>query len=668
VSRLTRQDAAREIEALRGHIRRHDFLYYVKDRPEISDAEYDRLFRRLQDLEEAFPSLRTEDSPTVRVGAEPVSRLQKAKHAAPMLSLNAVRELDEVETFDASVRKAAGKRKAGYALEPKFDGFSVEMVYAGGRLKRGTTRGNGEVGEDITHNLRTVRAVPLALRGDAPSRLAVRGEIFMPKQGFHALNKARIERSEEAFANPRNAAAGLMRQLDPRKVAGMPFDVFFYDILELSGDAPARHGEALARLERWGLKTCPANARTSSLAGIERYHARLAKRRDALDYEIDGIVVKVEDYRLRETLGVRARSPRWAIAWKFEPRAEVTTVEDIVVQVGRTGILTPVALLQPVDVGGVTVSRATLHNEGEARRKDVRVGDRVRIVRAGDVIPEVKERIGQSGRKRCKPFSMPKRCPVCGARVVREGAYHLCSAGLSCAAQLGGRLCHFASRNAMDIAHLGEQTAKQLVERGLVEDLADLYELTPAQLEGLEGFAKKSARQLHEAIQERRTPRLDRFIHALGIRHVGERTARLLAEEFRSLDALSEADAGRIACIRGLGEEVADAVTQFFAEKRNRDVLARMERAGLRVQDMPRRERRPLAGKTFVLTGALERYTRAEARERIEALGGRCASGVSGETDYLVVGENPGAKLDEARKRGVEVLDEKGLRSLWEDT
>ncbi len=669
LARLSQSEAAQEVTALREGIRYHDYLYYVKNKPRIADATYDALFRRLQDLERAFPGLRTEDSPTARVGAAPVSRLELARHAAPMLSLDAVRTEDEVESFDRRAREAAGRRKLEYVLEPKLDGFSVEIVYRSGRFERGATRGDGDVGEDISHNLRTVGAVPLALRDahEAPARLAVRGEVFMPKQGFQALNKARIERNEEAFANPRNAAAGLMRQLDSRKVAGLPLDVFFYEILAISGTPPPSHCEVLEHLSGWGLKTCPANSHTASLPGIRHYHAQLAKRRDQLDYEIDGIVVKVDDHALREALGTRARSPRWAIAWKFEPRTEVTTVEDIVVQVGRTGILTPVALLQPVDIGGVTVSRATLHNESEVHRKDIRIGDHVRLIRAGDVIPEIKGRIRQPGKPRHEPFTMPRHCPVCGSRVAREGAYCVCTAGLSCPAQLIGRIRHYASRNAMDIDFLGEQTVKQLVERGLVRNLADLYQLSVTQLESLEGFAEKSARQLHEAIEDKKAPPLDRFVYALGIPRVGQRTARLLAEEVASLEALSKASAKAIAGIKGVGEEVATAVTAFFAQKKNREVLARMKRAGVHVKGMPRRRRQPLRGKTFVFTGTLEHYTRSDAQERVEAMGGHASSTVSGETDYLIVGEHPGSKLAEARKHGVKILRENAFRSLIGD-
>jgi DNA ligase (NAD+) len=664
---LSLDEARKEAAALREGIAHHDYLYYVKDHPAISDAVYDKLFHRLEALEEAYPELRSGDSPTQRVGAEPVSRLKKVRHAAPMLSLHAVHEMSEVETFHRYVREAAGGREAGYVLEPKFDGLSVELVYRDGRLHHGATRGDGDLGEDISHNLKTVGAVPLWLRAErpVPGFLAVRAEVFMPKSGFIDVNRERIERGEEPFANPRNAAAGLMRQLDPRNVAGKPLDIYFYEILDSDADMPDTHHEVLARLADWGLKTSPLNREGSTLDDLKDYHQRLASRRDELDYEIDGTIAKLDDRALREALGVRARSPRWAIAWKFAPREEVTTLEQIVVQVGRTGILTPVALLQPVDVGGVTVSRATLHNEDEVHRKDVRPGDRVRIARAGDVIPEVLERLPQPGVKRAPPFSMPARCPVCGAKVVREGAYCLCPAGLSCPGQLVGRILHYASRDAMDIEHLGEKTAQQLVARGMVRDVAGLYGLSVETLESLEGFARKSASQLHDAIQSARRARLDRFLYALGIRHVGRRIARLLATELGSLRAVRDAGAEDLERIPEVGAEIARSVAEFFHEKHNRCVLQRLHAAGVRVEDMPAgRKHRPLEGKTFVLTGTLDAYTRAEARERIEALGGHVTSSVSGETDYVVVGADPGSKRDQAQAQGVKTIGEQEFLEL----
>lgn len=666
IDKLGKKEATEEIRALREGINYHDHLYYVKDSPKISDAVYDKLFQRLQDLEEAFPNLRSGDSPTVRVGAEPVSQLKKIKHKVPLLSLQASLDEKNIESFLKTACKKADSQSIKYVLEPKFDGLSVEVIYEKGHFKYGTTRGNGEVGEDISHNLKTIHALPLSLqhRDDAPATLAVRGEVFMPRDGFMALNKRRVERDEEPFANPRNAAAGLMRQYKSRQVARKPLSLFFYEILALDGDLPPTHEEVLKQLSRWGLKTSPLNESASSLKQIEDYHRKLAERRDHLDYEIDGIVIKVNDHSLREALGTRDRNPRWAIAWKFEPRKEVTQVEDIAVQVGRTGILTPVALLQPVDIGGVTVSRATLHNEGEVQRKDIRVGDRVHIIRAGDVIPEVEERVKQSGRKRGEVFKMPKRCPVCNSEVVREGAYHLCAAGLSCAAQLRGHIQHYAARDAMNIDHLGEKAADQLVRREMVHNLADLYTLDTDDFKSLDGFAERSATQLYDAIQGAKKPRLDRFLFALGIPLVGRKVAKQLAGEFRSLEKLADASEWEIAKIPGIGLEVAAATANFFADDNNREVLERMRKSGVCVQSMPRHGKQSLKGKTFVFSGGLDKMTRDEAKERVEALGARTTSSISGETDYLVVGEDPGSKLDEAKEKGVKRLDEKEFLKL----
>lgn len=665
---LDRDEAAEEAAALREAINYHDHLYYVKDAPKISDAKYDQLLKRLEDLEDAYPKLKTDDSPTQRVGADPVSKLEKVEHSAPLLSLQATLENDDVKRFLDHVREAADSRSTNLVLEPKFDGLSVEVIYRRGKFERGVTRGNGRVGEDISRTLKTVHTLPLSLQGGdrLPDELAVRGEVYMPLDGFTQLNKQRVENGQDPFANPRNAAAGLMRQYESRNVAGKPLAVFFYEILSSDGDIPGSHQKVLKQLRDWGLRVTPLNKTASRFKEVKQYHGRLAERRDDLDYEIDGIVIKVDDRKLRETLGTRDRNPRWALAWKFEPREETTLVEDIVVQVGRTGILTPVALLQPVDVGGVTVSRATLHNEREARRKDIRIGDRVKILRAGDVIPEIAERVKRPGKKRGERFRMPDQCPVCEAWITREGAYHICSAGLACPAQLRGRLRHFASREAMDIDHLGEEAADQLVQRGLVENLADLYRLDKSDLESLEGYAKKSASKLHDAIQGAKSARLDRFLYALGIAHVGRRVARQLAGEFGSLDKLMKADRERLEKIADIGSEIAGATADFFADQDNRKVLQRLRRAGVEIEKMPARNRQPLKNKTFVFSGALDDFTRSEAREQVEALGGRATSSISGETDYLVLGDNPGSKRDEAEEQGVDCIDEDAFKRLLE--
>jgi len=667
VDELSKEEAREDAADLRKEITHHDYLYYVENQPEISDAEYDKLFARLTAIEERFPDLVTPDSPTRRVGAPPASSHPTVDHVAPMLSLNAVREPGEVKDFLKFIGKEVGDG-APLVLEPKFDGLSVELVYEDGVFSRGVTRGDGRSGEDITDNLATIGALPLRLQNadDAPDPIAMRGEVFLPKADFQKANKERVERGEEPFANPRNAAAGLARRLDSEAVAKYPLDIYVYDLLDPDADKWSSHWTLLERFRDWGFRTNRENRRVADFDEVEAAYNDLLDQRDDLDYEIDGVVLKLDDLAARERLGTRARSPRWAVAWKFPPREEQTTIADIVVQVGRTGILTPVALLEPVDVGGVTISRATLHNAEEVARKDLRVGDTVRIKRAGDVIPEVAERVPQPGVERGPEFEMPDTCPSCGTEVVKEGAYTICPAGIACLAQLKGHLTHYGSREAMDIDGLGEKTAQQLVERGMVADLADLYELSEDDLRALEGFAETSAHNLYTAIQETTSPPLDRFLYALGIRHVGARTARLIARGLGTLDAVASADAERLRDIPDIGPEVAQSVTDFFDTERNRQVLERIRAAGVKPKEMAAPEATPLEGKTFVFTGTLEDFTREEAERKVETLGGRATSNVSSNTDYVVAGSDPGQKLEEARDLGIEVLDERAFRDMCE--
>lgn len=660
IDKLSKKEARQEIDALREGIDYHDYLYYVKNDPKISDHVYDRLFGRLQELEEAYPDLQVKNSPTRRVGAAPLDSLNKRKHTRLMLSLNGVLDEKDVRQFLDFVRKNVSERKVQFVLEPKFDGLSVEVVYEKGVFKYGITRGDGEQGEEVSENIRTIRSIPLRLQGDPPSFLSVRGEIFMPKNDFHQINKSRIERNDQPFANPRNAAAGIMRQLDPRKVADKPLDIFFYEVLKIDNTQVDSHGEMLQTLSTWGLKVNEQFKKCADLSDIQTYHEKLLDERDNYDYDIDGVVIKVDEYELREELGWRERSPRWALAWKFPPKKEVTVLEEIVVQVGRTGILTPVALLRPVDVRGVTVSRATLHNADEVGSKDVRPGDKVRIERAGDVIPEVVERVKQRGEKRAEPFKMPARCPVCRSKIYREGAYHICPAGLSCQAQLIGHILHYASREALNIDHLGDKTVRHLVKEDMVRSMADIYELSQDDLMQLEGFGRQAAQNLYEAIQGAREAPFDRFLYALGIRHVGEHIARILAFRFRSLDALRKATTAELERIEEIGPEIATSVRQFFRQEENRKVLDELLDKGLEIKPVRQtKESRFLRGKTFVLTGALDNYDRSEARQLLENLGARVTSSVSSNTDYVVVGKDPGQKLDEAEKHEVETLDEK---------
>lgn len=666
--KMSKQKAREEAEALREGIEYHNHLYYVKNKPQISDTTYDKLFHRLKELENAFPKLQSDVSPTRKVGSAPLEKLSKRKHTTPMLSLNAALEESEVEDHDRFIRQHANSKTITYVLEPKFDGFSVEVVYKEGVLDYGATRGDGETGEDISENLKTIRSLTLTFprSKDVPSFLAVRGEVFMHKKDFQEVNKKRIERGDEPFANPRNAAAGIMRHLESRKVATFPLDIVFYEILQCEGCDFSYHWEVLQRFPEWHLITDPHNKKCDSFKKIKQYYRKLSDERDHLDYEIDGIVIKLDDLELRRKLGVRQRNPRWEFAWKFAPKEEVTTLYEIVVQVGRTGMLTPVALLRPVDVGGVTISRATLHNEDDVKKKDVRPGDKVRVARAGDVIPEVVERIKEKGKKRGKPFSMPKMCPVCSAKVVREGAYYFCPAGLSCPVQLKGHIIHYASRDAMNIEGLGKQIAAQLVERNMINDMSDLYRLTVDDLKNLDGFADKSANKLFNAIQKTTHPPLDRFLYALGIRHVGQHVARILAKKYPDLYALMHASMNELRAISEIGDEIASSVHRFFEQEVNRHVVEQLLDAGVTVKRAKKETKRRthLEGKTVVFTGSLKKYTRKEAEEEVARRGGRATSSVSGETDLLVRGENPGSKIEEAEEQKVKIIDEKAFENL----
>ncbi|MEE9204839.1 MAG: NAD-dependent DNA ligase LigA [Nitrospirales bacterium] len=667
-----RAEAEQRIAALRRELHRHDYLYYVKARPEISDQEYDRLFRELSDLEAAYPDLISPDSPTQRVGAPPLEELKKTQHARPMLSLDSVTNADEVRAFDARMRRELGVEAVQFTAEPKFDGLSVELVYDDGRFVRGATRGNGTVGEDVTVNLRTLRSLPLLLQreADVPSHLVVRGEVYMRLDDFHALNRRITERGEEAFANPRNAASGSLRQLDSKITAERPLVVTCYEIMGQSGALPSTHWDELASLARWGFPIPAQRRLCDSIQEVIAFHAETESSREHLSFEVDGIVVKVNRHDWQEALGEKSRSPRWAIAYKFTPRKEITQVQDIAVSVGRTGTLTPLALLKPVEVGGVTISRATLHNADEVARKDIRVGDTVKVERAGDVIPAIAERVPLPGEHRADPFRMPEQCPVCGSGVAREGAYFYCTGQAVCPAQSKGALEHFASKSALDIDGLGRKTVAQLVDRGMVKNLADLYRLTKEQVLTLEGFAERSASLLLDSIERSKRVTLERFLMGLGIRQVGQHIARVLAVHFKTLDALMAANRESLERIHEIGPEIASSLELYLKEDRNRAVIDRLRVLGLRIEEVPQQDllpeqsRRPLGGKTFVFTGELEQFSREEAKRRVEQLGGRAISSVSKQTDYVVVGKDPGSKLDQARRLGVRVLSEAEFAAL----
>lgn len=664
---MNREEAEKRIKTLREEIARHDYLYYVLDRPEISDAEYDKLFRELVELEERYPEFASPDSPTQRVGAAPRDDLPKVRHVAAMLSLESTANAEEVREFDRRMKKSLPAEMISYTAEPKFDGLSVELIYERGILTRAATRGDGIVGEDVTPNVRTIRAVPLGLRSPQPPfMLAVRGEAIMPLEAFRELNRWMTEREESAFANPRNAAAGSVRQLDSRITAERKLTFFAYEIMAIEGSKPpATHTEELDTLVSLGFNVDKHRKKCRTIEEAIDFHAELSASRDKLPFEIDGVVIQLDSKEARKAIGFRTRSPRWAIAFKFEPRKEITTVEDIVVQVGRTGKLTPVALLRPVDVGGVTVSRATLHNAGEVAKKDIRVGDTVRIERAGDVIPAVVERIPQKGERRKRPFEMPRECPVCGSSVVEDGAYHFCTGGPSCPMQLKRSIEHYASKGALDIDGLGTRTVSAMVDRGLLRGIADLYRLNKEKLLELEGFADKSASNLLEAIERTKTVPLDRFIYALGIRNVGEHVASILAEHFGSLEALMAASKEELLRIHEIGPEVAASVSGFFASKRIRSLIEELRSLGVKVSSISReKSTRPLEGKTFVFTGALEEFEREEAMRIVRSLGGRASSSVSAKTTYVVAGPGAGSKLARARELGIPILSEKEFKRL----
>jgi DNA ligase (NAD+) len=663
---LGQAEAARLAEELRAEIRYHNHLYYVESRPEIADAEYDRLFQRLLALERAFPSLATPDSPTQRVGAEPRSDLPTVLHAAPMLSLDSTKDEAELRRFDERVRKAVAGTIA-YLVEPKLDGASLELVYEEGVLTRAVTRGNGQEGEGVTENVRTIPSVPLRLREedrDVPPFLSIRGEVLMYLSAFESLNQKLMEEGTEPFSNPRNAAAGALRQLDPRITARRPLELLAYDVLAVEGAEFEEDSEVIQALRDWGLKTPERVELLSDVEEILAYHARFHRERDELDYEIDGIVIKLNRLRARDAMGTTSRHPRWALALKFEPRKEVTRIERIAVSVGRTGVLTPVALLLPVEVGGVTVSRASLHNREELVRKDVRQGDLVRVQRAGDVIPQVVERVVEEGRERKAPFEFPDTCPACGSEVVVRGPFTACPNRFGCPAQLKARIVHFGSRTGLDIEGLGEETAALLVERGLVTELADLFDLDAETLVDLPGFAEKSATNLVAAIARRKRIDLHRFLYGLGIPEVGQAVARDLALHFRDLGEIRKADREKLEEVEGVGPKMSELIFDFLREERNAQAIEAVLARGMDLVAPEAPVETGLAGRKFVFTGGLETLTRAQAKNLLENAGARVVSSVSAETDYVVAGSDAGSKLEKARELSVRILSEEQFLGL----
>ena len=678
----TAADAAARAAALRAEIARHDHAYYVLDAPTIPDAEYDRLFRELQAIERAYPALRSADSPTQRVGGKALAQFATVRHRVPMLSISTETDTEAsgAFAFDARVRRALGLDEddaaVAYAAELKFDGLAISLRYEDGVLVQAATRGDGETGEDVTSNVRTVKAIPLRLLGEAPPVLEVRGEIYLRRDDFERLNARQAEAGEKIFVNPRNAAAGSIRQLDPGIAARRPLSFYAYGLGEVAGwTLPATQTEVLDALAAFGLPVCGHRAQVRGAEGLAAFHARIGALRDTLPFDIDGVVYKVDALALQQQLGFVTREPRWAVAHKYPAQEAVTLLRDIEVQVGRTGALTPVARLEPVFVGGVTVTNATLHNQDEIDRKDVRIGDWVIVRRAGDVIPEVVAPILERRGGELPRFVLLDRfptCPVCGSHVVRgeDEAVARCTGGLFCPAQRKQALLHFAGRRAMDIEGLGDKLVDQLVDAAIVKTPVDLYRLGVLALANLERMGEKSAQNLLMAIEKSRGTTLARFIFALGIRNVGETTARDLARAFREVTALMDADSARLQQVPDVGPVVAQSIAEFFAEPHNREVIEQLRAAGVHwAEGEPQGSvAGALAGKTFVLTGTLPTLSRDEAKARIEARGGKVAGSVSKKTHYVVAGAEAGSKLDKAQALGLAILDEDGLRALLNES
>ncbi len=663
---LSKEEAKKRIEKLKEEIRFHEYKYYVENNPVISDFEFDKLLKELENLEKEFPELITPDSPTQRVGGQPVEGFETVKHKIPMLSLQNAYSFEELFDFDNRIKKSINKPFIDYVTELKIDGLSISLIYENGVLIQGVTRGDGERGDVVTHNVKTIRSIPLKIK--EKRRTEVRGEVFLSKDAFERINRERELKGEPLFANPRNAAAGTMRLLDPREVAKRGLDIFVYYIYIEDKEPKSTHFENLKLLKELGFKVNPASKLNKGIEEVIKFCKEWEDKKRNLDYDVDGIVVKVNEISIQKELGSTSKFPRWAIAYKFPPEQAVTKIKDIIVQVGRTGAITPVAILEPVEIAGSTVSRATLHNEDEIKRKDIKIGDWVWIIKSGDVIPKITGVIKEKRTGNEKDFRMPEYCPSCGAKLYKpeDEAIWRCP-NVSCPAKLKGSILHFVSRDAMNIEGMGEALVQQLLNKKMLNDIADIYYLDPLKVEKLERMGKKSTENLMREIEKSKSNELYRLIYGLGIRLVGEYTAKLLARKFKSLDNLMKASKEELIEINEIGDKVADSIIIFFKEERNLNVIEKLRKAGVNFKDREEvKSGNKLNGFQFVFTGELNNFTRSEAKKIVESLGGKVTSSVSSKTDFVVVGENPGSKFEKAKKLGIKIINENEFLKLIE--
>jgi DNA ligase (NAD+) len=667
----SKEDAQKAVEKLREAIRYHNYRYYVLDDPVISDADFDKLMQKLEKLEEQYPDLLTPDSPTQQVGGEPQKELGLVRHPIPMLSLKSINDESDFLNFDNTCRDELDKKKVVYCCEPKYDGLAVELIYDDGKLTMATTRGDGETGENVTENIKTIKEVPLRLLSEKntsiPGHLVIRGEVFIRKDDFEKLNKIQEKNKDKTFANPRNAAAGSLRQLDPKITASRPLKIVLYQVAEVDGYSFETHWQVLETLPNWGLKVNRKwNKRCDGIDEAIKFYTILSDNREDLPYEIDGMVCKVDKLSAYERLGYRTNNPRWAIAYKFEARQATSMIKDIEVQVGRTGKLTPIAVLKPVNIGGVTVQRASLHNQSEIDSKDIRIGDTVIVERAGDVIPQVVKSIPDERDGSEKRFTLPEKCPVCGSKTVTsDDKKQTHCTNLKCQAQLQNRIKHFVSTDAMDIEGLGDKRVTYLVDKGLLKRPSDLYYLKKKDWMTLDDVKDKASKNILDELEESKGQTFDRFIYGLGIPLVGKHMSRVLCRHFPDLDNLQEADEDKLREIYEIGPEVARSVVAFFSDKNNRDDIQRILDAGVKLKNpLSKQKKQPLEGLTFVFTGELESWTRDEAHKLVEENGGHASSSVSSKTDYVIAGPGAGSKLEQAKKQDIEILDEDEFKRI----